>query len=88
MNISDDYIAVEQLEKEVQEGFQTVEVQDNFTYKGKVFLIPDRPVFISNRRVLIGDVVVFAKYSPDTHEIEEGGKKFKLVKTTDILLVL
>lgn len=88
MKISDDYIGIEQLEKKPQEGFQMVEVQDNFTYKGRVFLLPARPVYIGNETVQLGDIVIFAKYSPDTHEIEEDGKKFKMVKTSNILLVL
>jgi co-chaperonin GroES (HSP10) len=38
--------------------------------------------------VAVGDTVLFAKYSPDTHEIEHEGKKYKVVEVSDILAVL
>ena len=84
MKVSNSHIVVEKLEKEVQDGFQTVEVQDDFVFKGKVTLLPECPVFIGNEHIKLGDTVIFAKYSPDTHEID--GKKF--VSTKDILAVL
>ncbi len=88
MQISNHYIVVEKLEEEKKEGFQTVEVQDNFIYKGKVTHIPECPVFMGNKQVAPGDVVMFAKYSPDTHEIKEDGKTMKFIKTDDVLAVL
>lgn len=84
MHISNKYIAVVKLEEEKKEGFETVQVQDNFIYKGKVVLLPEAPVFMGNKQVAIGDTVIFAKYSPDTHEIED--KKF--VSVNDVLAVL
>lgn len=92
MQISNNYIVVEKLEEEAKEGFKAVEVQDNYVYKGKVTLIPEVPVFMGNQQIGVGDVVLFAKYSPDTHEIdlqEEGmPHKVKFVATSDILAVL
>lgn len=88
MQISNNYIALEKVEEEVKEGFQAVSVQDNTTYKGRVFLVGEAPIFMGNKQVAIGDIVLFAKYSPDTHDIEEDGKKLKFVKVTDILAVL
>lgn len=89
MQISNNYIVVEKVEEEVKEGFQTVSVQDSSVYKGKVITLPEAPVCMGNKFVTIGDIVLFAKYSPDTHEIDlENGKKVKFVKTSDVLAVL
>ena len=78
------YIIVEKLEEKKGEGVQMVEVQDCFTYKGRVKQVPEIPVCVSNHQVTPGDIVIFAKYSPDTHEIE----KDKFVKVEDILAVI
>lgn len=88
MRLSDEYVEVEPVEKEVKEGYQPVEVQDNFTYKGKVTVLPTRPVYMGNEPLEIGDVILFAKYSPDTHDIGEDNKKVKLVMVKNILKVL
>lgn len=88
MQISNNYIVVEKLEEEIQEGFKTVEVQDNYVYKGKVTNLPEAPVHMGNSLVTLGDIVLFAKYSPDTHEIDLEGKKVKFVATSDLLAVL
>lgn len=88
MQISNNYIVVEKLEEEVKEGFKAVEIQDNYVYKGKATHVPEAPVYMGNKPVMIGDVVLFAKYSPDTHEIDLDGKKVKFVATSDILAVL
>ncbi len=85
MQISNKYIVVEKIEEPKQEGFKTVEVQDNYVYKGKV----KQGGFITNTMtVKEGDTVLFAKYSPDTHEIDLEGKKVKFVAIDDILAVL
>lgn len=88
MYISNSYVVVEKVEEPVAEGFQAVQVQDSSIYKGKVTDVPEAPIFMGNEHVGIGDIILFAKYSPDTHDVEEGGKKMKFVKTTDILCVL
>lgn len=85
MRLSNKYIAVEPVVEEPKEGFTTVTVQDSFIYKGRVIGIPEAPVFLGNQRIAEGDVVLFAKYSPDTHEIEEEGKKIKYVAVADII---
>lgn len=87
MSISAKYIVVEKFEEEKKDGYQTVDVQDSFTYKGKVIELPEVPVYVSNHQVMIGDVVMFAKYSPSTHEIEENGKLVKFITLEDILKV-
>lgn len=88
MQISNNYIVVEKLEEPLQEGFQTAILQDSSTFKGKVKFIPEIPVFMGNQRISIGDIVLFAKYSPNTHDIEHEGLKLKFVKTEDLLCVL
>lgn len=88
MQINSNYIVVEKLEQEQQEGFKTVEVQDNFIYKGKVIQAPQQTAFVDNHELTEGDIVMFAKYSPDIHEMDMEGKKVKFIKITDILAVL
>jgi co-chaperonin GroES (HSP10) len=86
MKIIGNRVLVSALEELKQEGFQTVQVQDNFVYKGKVEEIGQFVAIAGN--VAVGDTVLFAKYSPDTHEIEHEGKKYKVVEVSDILAVL
>lgn len=88
MKVSNNYIAVEKCPKVETEGFTAVEVQDNFLYKGVVKFLPECPVFIGNEHIKIGDVVLFAKYSPDVHEYKENGADMKLIGIRDILAVL
>lgn len=88
MQISNKYILVEKIEEEVKEGFQAVQVQDSSIYKGKIIGLPEIPVFLTNTPVYLGQVVLFAKYSPDTHEIDLDGKKVKFVAISDLLAVL
>lgn len=89
MQISNNYIVVIKDFPAPQEGeFKVVEVQDDFIYRGRVKLLGEAPIFMGNKQVTVGDVVLFAKYSPDTHEIEHEGEKLKFVSTADILAVL
>lgn len=88
MQISNNYIVVDKVEDEKKDGFQTISVQDSSVYKGKVINLPEAPVCMGNRFVNLGDIVLFAKYSPDTHEIDLEDKKVKFVKISDILCVL
>ncbi len=88
MEININYCLVKKLEEPAVEGFKTVEVQDSFVYKGKIVQLPGAPVHLCNKLLVVGDVVVFHKYSPDTVEIEFDGEKQKFVKLTDLLAVL
>jgi co-chaperonin GroES (HSP10) len=88
MDISVHYVLVKKVEEPKTEGFQAVEIQDSFVYKGKIVRLPGMPVHMSNRQIAVGDVVLFAKYSPDTVEIEIEGEKQKFVKIIDLLAVL
>lgn len=88
MKISNHYVGVERVEVEEKDGFQRVDVLDKFWCEGRVVEIPETPVFMGNARVGIGDVILFAKYSPDTQEVELEGRKLKFIKIDDILAVL
>ena len=89
MKISVNHVVVEKVEEPVVEGFQAVEIQDSFVYKGKIVNVPvSQPVFVGDDRLAIGDVIMFAKYSPDTVEVEIEGVKKKFVKVSDILAIL
>ncbi len=86
MKILGNRVLVSALEKEKKEGFQTVDVQDDFVYRGKVEQIGfETPLELKFKE---GDTILFAKGSPDTHEIEHEGKKYKSVLVSDILAVL
>jgi co-chaperonin GroES (HSP10) len=88
MQINSKYVVLEKCEEVAKEGFKTVEVQDNFIYKGKVIRKPDCPCYVDSYALAVGDVVIFAKYSPDTHDIELEGKKVKFVRVEDLLAVI
>jgi co-chaperonin GroES (HSP10) len=79
---------VQKVEEPQAEGFKTVQVQDSFVYQGKIVLLPECPIHLGNRQLAIDDIILFAKYSPDTHEVDYDGQKMKLVKDADILAVL
>lgn len=87
--ISVNYVLVKKQEEEKKEGFQAVEVQDNFVYKGVIVQVPRGvPICLSNQQLGPGDVVLFAKYSPDTHEIDIEGVRHKFVNVRDLLAVI
>ena len=100
MKILGNRVLVEPLEKEVKEGFQTVEVQDSFLYKGRVEMVGEYAydvlefsgstpkALVETAKVQVGDTIIFAKYSPDTHEFEHEEKKYKSVLVSDIIAVL
>jgi len=88
MDIASTRILVRKAKQAEQEGFRTVEPTDDFIYKGEVVKLPCDTVYISNRVVSIGDVVLFAKYSPDTIEIDVEGEKMKFVMIADLLAVI
>ena len=87
--ISNNYVLVKKLEEEKKEGFQAVEVQDNFVYKAVIVQLPkSQPMYLGDQQLAVGDVVMFAKYSPDTHEIELEGVKHKFINVRDLLAVI
>ena len=88
MQISNNYVVVEKLEEVKKEGFEVVNIQDNFVCRGKVVNIPEAPIYMGNERVMLGSTILFAKYSPDTHEVDLEDKKVKFINVSDILAIL
>lgn len=90
MQISANYVAVKKYEEPKKEGFNAVEPGDSFVYKGVIVQLPGEPVYVSNQQLMHDSVVIFAKHSPDTFEVEDAalGGKVKFVKRTDLLAVL
>lgn len=89
MELSVNYILVKKHEEQKSEGFQAVEVQDSFVYKGVIVKLPStQPMHVGDRKLAIGDVVLFHKYSPDTVEMELEGVKHKFIKVSDLLAVI
>lgn len=85
MKILGNRVLVSKVEEEKKEGFQTVEVSDTFVYKGRIEMYSCADNLCP---FLVGDIVLFAKYSPDTQEIKHDGKDMKIVRVEDILAVL
>jgi hypothetical protein len=56
MNILNDYLLVEKLPKKEVEGFEVVETQDDFVYKGKVIMKDPKLIGIG-----VNDIILFAK---------------------------
>lgn len=89
MHIHSQRVVVEKVEEEKKEGFQTVQVQDSSTFKGKVVALPEQTIYVDNHVLEIGDILLFAQNSPDTHLIPDfQGKEVKFVLVADILAVL
>ena len=87
MKILGHRLLVKRVKEEKKEGFQTVEVQDNFVNKGEVVMIGYR-FDAKYLNLEVGDIVLFAKYSPDTHEIEHEGEKMKVINSEDVIAIL
>lgn len=86
MKILGNRILVSKVDQDQTEGFKTVEVQDNFVYKGGVEQLGDLQTMHLN--IKPGDIILFAKYSPDTQEIDHEGQKMKIINVDDVLAVL
>lgn len=78
-------IMVSKVEEIETDGFQTVEIQDSFVNKGKIEQYKFR---LFKRSFYPGDIILFAKYSPDTQEIDYDDKKYKIINVNDVLAVL
>lgn len=94
MKILGNRILVSRIEEPKTDGFQTVEVQDSFVNKGRVEQVgaqSDATVSATvnhSSSIAVGDTVLFAKYSPDTQDIEHEGVKYKIIAIDDVLAVL
>ncbi len=90
MQILGNRVLVRKLVEETKEGFQTVDVNDPFLNKGVVEQVGDQTGmhFSSSTATLesplLGKTILFAKYSPDTHDFEDK----KIVSVDDILAIL
>lgn len=73
--------------KKEEEGFETVQVFDDFLYKGEIV---DAGEYIGLRTSTfkVGDTILFDKYSRGVHEVDVEGEKMKLVPYEDVLAVL
>lgn len=78
-------IMVSKVEEVESDGFQTVEVQESFVNKGKIETTGDLG---TQTTFSIGAIILFAKYSPDTQEIDYEGKKYKIINVDDVLAIL
>lgn len=83
-------------EEKKTEGFQTVEVQDSFLYKGRVEQIgidcaysPGEGSSTTVARDVVheGSTVLFAKYSPHTQTVTIDGQDMKIIRTEDLIAV-
>ncbi len=83
MILNSNYVLLEKIEEEKVEGYQEVQVQDSFVYKGKVKRTPSCPVYVDSHALEVGDVVIFTPHSPDTHTVLND----KYVLSKDILAV-
>lgn len=81
-------VLVSKVEEPKAEGFTTVNVMDSFIYKGKIEQLGDGFTNTIPAKLNVGDTVLFAKYSPDTQEVELNGEKMKVVVYADIIGVL
>lgn len=96
MKILGNRVLVSKIEEEKKEGFQTVEVQDSFVNKGRIEMLggidSEKPISsyssVSLEDLGVNDIILFAKYSPDTQDIKHEGKDMKIVNVDDILAIL
>lgn len=88
MKILGNRVLVSRIEEEEKEGFQTVEIQDSFTFKGKVEQMGDISAYSRADGLVEGSTVMFAKYSPDIQDVEHEGKPMKIISVEDILAIL
>ena len=100
MKLLGNRLLVSKVDETQKEGFQTVEVQDSFLYKGKIEAIGDgceaypasswtgSAIAVINPPFNVGDVVTFAKYSPHTQTLPIDGKDMKIIRTEDVLAVV
>jgi co-chaperonin GroES (HSP10) len=93
MKILGNRVLISRIEDEKKEGFATVNVTDSFTYKGKIEQVGGQSLYSTStgeslEQIREGDTVLFAKYSPDTQDVEHEGKKMKVVKVEDIIAIL
>ena len=90
-------LLVSKIEEEKKDGFQTIEVQDSFLYRGKVEQIGASVQAMSkagfstdpdpNCAIAVGATVLFAKYSPHTQTVFVSGQEMKVIRMEDVIAV-
>ncbi len=85
MQIAHGRVVVEKVIEEPKEGYQEVQVQDSSTFKGRVVQGEYSSITMNFK---VGDILLFAQNSPDTHLIQHEGKEIKFIRVEDILAVL
>lgn len=71
------------------EGFQAVKAVDDFTSRGVIAGIGDEVDTVrQGRRIEVGQTVVFARFSPDTHTVQVDGEDMKSVLVSDIIAIV
>jgi co-chaperonin GroES (HSP10) len=85
MALNSKYILVTKMPEETKEGFQAVQIEDSSTYMGIVKELPENPIWIGNTLLEVGNTIIFAKYSPNTHLITKDNVEYKYITTEDIL---
>jgi len=65
-------------------GFESVKAIDDFVSRGVVYMVGEDTAF----NVGVGSIVIFAKFSPDTHTITVGEEDMKSVAVSDIIAVI
>jgi len=94
MKILGNRVLVSKVEEEKQEGFQSVEIQDSFIYKGKVEQLGGDSGTVWTGQAIdepdlrVGVLIYFAKYSPHTQDIEIDGETMKVVRLEDVIAIV
>lgn len=99
MKIIGDRVLVERIEKEKTDGFETVQVLDEFVSRGRIVKV-GQPLYRgwtgstvtssdpSEDDLAVGNTILFAKFSPDTQEVKVDGKDMKVVAISDIIAIV
>ena len=100
MKIIGERVLLERIEREAKDGFETVDVLDEFVSKGRIVAVgselhrgfgssvPSNYETEGQSDLAVGNTVLFAKFSPDTQELKLDGKDMKIVAIPDIIAVL
>lgn len=101
MKLIGERVLVERVERENTGGFETVDVLDDFVSKGRIVQV-GQPLSRgwahstmttvntapTEDDLTIGNIILFAKFSPDTQEVKVEGKDMKSVALADIIAIL
>lgn len=81
-------ILVSRIEEPKQTGFEAVAPTDSFLYKGMIEAVGTGELNQTDHVPMkAGELVLFAKYSPDTQEVMVGDELMKIISTEDVLAI-